>query len=127
MIKSSRERAIWYPFWYELDQSITVGQADEFEFFKTPPDYVQADGLRVFYHGNWRDTHLYTSERKQIKSISHPILGQIERIDAEGLVYKFTTSDGRVSRIEAEENPGLVYELSEHMKDWRIFVEMLPA
>ncbi len=127
MIESSRERAIWYPYWYELDQSIAVGQTDEFEFYKTPPDYVQADGLRVFYHGNWRETHLYTTERKQIKSISHPILGQIERIDAEGLDYSFAMSDGRVLLIEAEETPGLVYDLSAPIKDWRIFVELLPA
>jgi hypothetical protein len=48
------ERAIWHPFWYELDQSIAVGETADFDFFKTPPEYVQSDGLPVFYHGDFR-------------------------------------------------------------------------
>src|SRR5213075_2273657 len=39
------ERAIWHPFWYELDQSIAVGETAEFDFFKTPPDYVANEGV----------------------------------------------------------------------------------
>ena len=29
-----RQEAIWFPFWYELDQSIHVDQVDEFFFFR---------------------------------------------------------------------------------------------
>ena len=36
----SSERAIWYPLFYELDQSIAGGETNDFDFFKTPPTHI---------------------------------------------------------------------------------------
>ena len=123
------ERAIWYPFWYGLDRSVAVGETANFDFFITPPEYVRNDGLPVFYHGDWQEKcrNLFVTERKRITGISHPVLGRIEKIDTDDLDYKFSISDGRVLLVEAEETPGLVYELTKPVNDWRVLVEMEPA
>jgi hypothetical protein len=123
------ETAIWYPFWYELDQSIAVGEVAELDFFKEPPANVVSDGLRVFYHGDWseRCRQLFDRQTKRVLRIRHPQLGMIQAIDAKGLDYKFTMLDGRVLMVEAEETPGVVYEHRAPMDDWRIFVEMESA
>jgi hypothetical protein len=120
------ERAIWYPFWYELDQSIAVGQVANFDFFKMPPEYVVSDGLPVFYHGDWQEKcrPLYYTHRRRILKIHHPELGPINRIDTQGLDYTFTLEGGQVILVEAEEDPGLVYGRPERVQDWRVFVEM---
>lgn len=123
------ERAIWFPFWYELDQSIAVGQSADFDFFRSPPDYVAHDGLAVFYHGDWQEKcrSLYDRKRRRIVNIEHPVLGSIRRIVTDGLDYTFTMADGRILKVEAEETPGLVYEWPESIGDWRIFVDMEAA
>ena len=122
------ERAIWCPYWYELDQPIAVGEIRDLDFFKTPPDYVKNDGLRVFYHGDWQEKcrSLYVTEKWRITNIEHPVLGRIRQIETDNLDYRFTMSDGQVLLVEAEESPGVVHGWPESMGDWRIFVEMEP-
>lgn len=123
------ERVIWYPYWYECDQPLAVGETADFDFFKTPPDYINNDGLRVFYHGDWKEKcrALFDTERRRILSIEHPVLGPIQRIETSGLDYTFTMPDGRVLKVEAEETPGWVYDWPEPIADWRIFVETEPG
>lgn len=125
----SVENAIWFPFWYELDQPITVGQISEFDFFKDPPPYILHEGLPVFYHGDWQEKcrHLYKREKKRILSIRHPQLGSIHAIDTKGLDYTFKLTDGRVLKVEAEETPGLIYDFPQKVDDWRVSVELEPV
>jgi hypothetical protein len=120
------EKAIWFPFWYELDQSIAVGQEGDFDFFKTVPDYIKNDGLLVFYHGDWQEKCRPLFDRRRIKilQIQHPVIGPIQAIDTSGLDYTFTTLEGRLQKVEAEETPGLVYERNETIADWRVYVEI---
>lgn len=123
------ERAIWFPFWYESDQSIAVGEVGDFDFFRDPPVGIESEGLPVFYHGNWHEEclHLYNRKRTRIVRIWHPVLGAIRSIDANDLDYTFTMIDGRVLKVEAEESPGLVYSHPTPISDWRIFVEIESA
>ena len=123
----SIERAIWHPFWYELDQSLEVGCVNEFDFFRTPPDDLANEELPIFYCGNWNDKHLYYSAKKRILKIHHPQIGDIQKIDARGLDYTVTLTDGTIRKVEAEETPGVVYDLHKPVEDWRVFVEMEPA
>ena len=130
--------AIWHPFWYEADQPISVGQVSDFQFFKTPPQYVQDCGHSVFYHGDWKKETISKQAYKQrlrILSINHPELGRIQSIDTKGLNYTVTMSDGPIVKIEAEEQPGTVffirtegetrwhYDDSWKLVDWRFYVE----
>lgn len=123
------ERAIWYPFWYGLDQPIAVGAVADFDFFVKPPEAIVNEGLPVFYHGDWHERcrHLYDRRRKRILSIWHPVLDSIRKIETSGLDYTFAMADGRALKVEAEETPGLVYAHPEPITDWRIFVEMETA
>lgn len=121
------ERAIWLPFWYELDQSIEVGVVDDFDFFREAPEYLGPEQRPVFYHGSWNERHLFCTARKRIVSIRHHQLGAIRKIDTRGLDYTFTMLDGRVLKVEAEESPGWVYDIPDPVDDWRVEVEMEPA
>jgi hypothetical protein len=120
---------IWFPFWYEMDQPISVGQVADFDFFKAPPEYVAHDGKRVFYHGDWQEKcrHLFESRRVRILEIHHPELGAIQSIDTKGLDYTFSMTDGRIQKVNAEETPGVVYERQQPITDWRIYVRTAPA
>jgi hypothetical protein len=120
------ETAIWFPFWYELDQSISVGEVRAFDFFKTPPERIANEGLPVFYHGNWDEKcrRLYDTRTVRILGIRHSQLGAIRSIDTNDLDYQFVMEDGGVLQVNAEETPGVVYAVAEPVVDWRVFVEL---
>jgi hypothetical protein len=119
----SCELAIWFPFWYELDQSLEVGTEKEFAFFRVAPPHVPIGSLPVFFFGLGEKKDYYLA-RKRIIAIRHPLLGDIQEIQARGLCYKFILSDGRELNVEAEESPGVVYGFDKDITDWRIYVEM---
>ena len=121
------EKAVWYPVWYELDQSLEVGRVDSFGFFRKAPDHISAGGRPVFYFGDWNDKQQYYFAKKRVLSIHHHQLGSIHKIDARGLDYTLTLSDGRVLKVEAEETPGLVYGRHDRIEDWHVHVEPDPA
>ncbi len=121
------EKAIWYPSWYELDPTLEVGSVDEFHFFRVVPDHLANEDDPIFYGDLWGDKHLYYSARKRILKIHHPQIGDIQKIYTRGLDYTITLTDGTILKVEAEETPGVVYDLPEPVRDWRVFVEMEPA
>ena len=123
-------KAVWLPFWYELDQSIQVGVTDEFLFFKTLPDWMK-EKLEVvdnrdfdvtFFCGFYEDT--YETYQAKIISIYHPELGKIEKIDANGLSYTITLSDGGILKVEAEETPGIIENNFNQIENWIIEVKL---
>jgi len=118
------ERAIWYPYWYELDQPIAVGQVGEFDFFHKHPESLRDETSAIFFHGDWSDASKYYSSKKLILAIYHPRFGAINNINTSGLDYTITLADGTEYRVEAEESPGKVYKLAESITDWRVQVEM---
>jgi hypothetical protein len=46
--------------------------------------------------------------RARILRINHPTLGDLKRIETEGLVYVLTLIGGEQVRVEAEESPGTI-------------------
>jgi hypothetical protein len=121
---SLNETAIWYPFWYEMDIPIEVGQIDYFEFYLNAPEYVDAAGLPVFFNGDWRDTNLFQTFKKKIISICHTELGNVQKIDTNGLDYTLTLADGTQIKVEAEESPGFISDDRKPIEDWRFWVNM---
>ena len=120
-------KAIWGPYWYELDQTIEVGVATEYYFFRTPPDYIASDGLPVFFHGLWTDDDSGVAAETVVNSIEHVQFGSLVKIDTSGLDYTLTLSDGKQQLVEAEESPGLVYGWPDEITDWRFFVDLQPV
>lgn len=89
----------WEPDWYELDQCIVVGDIDFF--------YLRKDNL---YFANGLNPKLYECEVKaEILKITHPELGNIRGIITIGLDYSIYLGDGTVMIVNAEENPGKIY------------------
>ena len=95
--------ALWIPAWYELDPSIVVGVTEEFVFHKT----AAYEALKFYSGAKENDAVKATGT---ISAIKHNVLGDIESVDAQGLDYTLVLQDGRRLLVNAEENPGLVYE-----------------
>lgn len=103
----------WNPSWYELDQSIAVGDTGYF--------YLQKDA-QTFANGP-----VSTGDQKveaTILGITHPILGPISRILTAGLDYSFVLENGEVILVNAEEEPGTIYDQQLHIDDWSMDVDV---
>jgi hypothetical protein len=100
-------RSLWRPAWYELDQSLEVGIEDDFAFCVETPAAGPVEYELVF-HNPLLMSRDAVVRRARILRINHPVLGDLQRIETEGLVYVFTLSSGEQVRVEAEESPGKV-------------------
>lgn len=102
--------------WYELDQSIVVGDIDLFYLSKNK---------HHFYHGFMGND--VCEVKAEILSISHPELGAVKGIIAIGLCYSIYLSDGNEIIVEAEEYPGYIegckYGIKE-VKEWEFDVQI---
>lgn len=98
--------------WYELDQCMVVGDVDffyltneqSFAKFITEPDVYEV--------------------KAEIVSINHAQLGKIRGIITLGLDYTIYLWDGRVLSVDAEEQPGKVYNDGFDIKEWKFDIEM---
>ena len=111
---------IWKPAWYELDQSICVGEIDFFNIIRS------ADVIRFA-------TAMEAGEevKMRILSISNKQLGDIQKIEATGLSYKFFSDENHYIQVEAEENPGTIETGKREsgflsVTDFYVEVELLP-
>jgi len=108
---------IWKPAWYELDQPLTVGEIGCFDIIKTDEYTAFATGL---------DNGLDSINCK-ILNIINSKLGNIIKIDTQGLSYRFYTEKGDYIQIEAEEQPGVIegsYKSLGILQDTRFYVEV---
>ena len=115
--------ALWSPGWYELDQSVAVGNRQRFWFFQNPPaDLDHAESFDfVFFNENSTSSNVQVREANVV-SIEHEQLGKLSRIDAEGLDYTFTQENGKNVVVNAEEDPGTVYDAPLIILDWSVQV-----
>ncbi|MFK7768123.1 MAG: hypothetical protein AB8B55_12945 [Mariniblastus sp.] len=119
-------KAIWTPGWYELDQTLSIGERQKFWFFQTPPDEcVAADSEvdLVFY--NQLDSSKNCAVRyARIVEMYHPQLGSLLRVDTDGLDYIFFPVDGEEIVVNAEEDPGTTCDGGVMVEDWTVFVTL---
>jgi hypothetical protein len=123
-------RAEWRPGWYELDQSLELGATSKFAFFTPAPD-AEPDAPLLFFNTLWsaRDAVVAIGT---VSRITHPTLGQIRKVDARGLDYTVVLIDGRELTVNAEEEPGRLYEktdtgwslASTQVDSWVLSVEL---
>jgi hypothetical protein len=124
------EAVAWVPGWYELDPPLEVGQSDEFAFWRVTPDHLRGPERLVLYNDLWHPDDAVVA-RGTIAAIRHPELGTIRKVDTRGLDYTFTLADGTELLVNAEEEPGKLFERAgEHwtesrrvVSDWRFVVE----
>ena len=103
------ERVTWIPGWYELDPLLEVGLDDEFVFWRVVPEHFYGIETLVFYNAVWHPEDGVFASGK-IAAIRHPELGEIRKIDTSGLDYTITLADGTDLMVNAEEDPGNMYE-----------------
>lgn len=101
--------AAWVPGWYELDPLLEVGLADEFAFWREVPDHLRGPEALVLYNTLWHPEDALVA-RGTITAIRHPELGSVRKIDTRGLDYTITLEDGSELLVNAEEEPGRLFE-----------------
>jgi hypothetical protein len=124
------ERAAWIPGWYELDPQLEVGLEDEFIFWRVVPGHIHDTDRLVLYNDLWHPEYGKFASGK-ISAIRHPQLGEIRKVDTRGLDYTITLADGTVLVVNAEEDPGKIYEgnpgarVESHriVSEWRFDIE----
>lgn len=105
----------WVPDWYELDQSIVVGDIALF--------YLTKDNL--YFENGLSSSGKYENEVKaEILKITHPELGEIRGIITIGLDYSIYLSDGTVIIVNAEENPGEIFDSQYVVSGWSFDVQI---
>ena len=105
----------WKPAWYELDQSIVVGDIDLF--------YLSGDYL-YFWNDLIRDNDCEV--KAEILSISHSELGDIKGIITIGLDYSIYLSNGSEIIVNAEESPGDIVNSECVVREWDFESQMKP-
>ena len=103
----------WKPQWYELDQSIVIGDVDLF--------YLSKDNR--FFASGFADVNDCEVKAK-ILSIRHSALGDIKGIIAIGLDYSIYLGDGNVIIANAEESPGEIENAQYDVREWDFDVEI---
>ena len=125
------ERAAWIPGWYALDQPVKVGLTSDFWFFKDPRTEVLHRGPErlVFYNALW-GSHAALGGSGTITRITSPELGDILEVDtkSEPFDYAFHLADGTTIEVNAEEQPGWVWDGTEwsppRVDNWHLTVEL---
>jgi len=100
---AASRRALWDPGWYNLDQSLKVGQRAELTFLDEDLaadrgyDLVFANTVGGRWHHRWAT----------VEGIEHAWFGAVDEVDtSEFGQYTFRFADGRWVAIEAEQEPG---------------------
>ncbi|VAW72226.1 hypothetical protein MNBD_GAMMA12-1658 [hydrothermal vent metagenome] len=109
-------KCIYVMDWYELDQSVVVGQVGVFYFLENsePPQFYC--GLFSNANSELRSCKIY--------SIHHPELGQIRELNTKGLDYTITLVNGKSFEVNAEEEPGKVFGFPMQPKDWKFEIDV---
>ncbi|MCH5270351.1 MAG: hypothetical protein J1E83_06330 [Lachnospiraceae bacterium] len=103
----------WKPQWYELDQSIVVGDVDLF--------YLSKDML-YFANGFADDNDCEV--KAKVLSINHLELGDIKGIITLGLDYSIYLSNGNIIIVNAEESPGTIENSKYVVREWGFEVQI---
>lgn len=129
--------ARWEPRWRRLDQSLQVGQHGRWWFYRTGEQH-SGSGQTV-HHPESGATNAgvplqlynrlvsreYPNEVREatVIAIEHPWLGLLARVDTSGLDYVFRTLNGEEYFVNAEEDPGVVYDSPDlDVTDWSLTV-----
>ena len=123
---ASYQTATWIPGWYELDQTLSLGERQKVWFFQTPPDEVAVDGPTpdfIFFNQLDSTTNCQVRFAKVVEMI-HPELGPLTKIDTDGCDYIFFPVDGEEVVVNAEEDPGNAYDENVNIDQWTVFVKL---
>ena len=121
----SVRRALWIPGWYELDQPLAVGIRDRFWFYQNPPmDFPDVESFDYVFFNQMVSSANCQVRYATIAAIDHPVVGPLLRIDTDGMDYIFYPENGNEIVVNAEEQPGKIYDPSDDVSDWSLVVTL---
>lgn len=138
MTETTIQTAIWTPGWYELDQTLVLGERQKYWFFQHPPTAdgensetlesanVNPDACGLVFYNQLDSTKNCCVRYAKIVEMIHPQLGPLLRVDTDGLDYIFYPLDGPEVIVNAEEDPGTIYdsEVDLEISDWSLEVKL---
>ncbi len=131
MSETTLVTAIWTPGWYELDQTLVLNERQKYWFFQTSPELAGtnesvADPADLVFYNQLDSTKNCCVRYAKIVEIIHPQLGLLQRIDTDGLDYIFCPVDGDEVIVNAEEEPGTIYDddNGNQIFDWSVLVKL---
>jgi hypothetical protein len=124
--------AIWTPGWYELDQSLVLGELQKYWFFNFPPQCEASLGesnqfpCDLLFFNQLDSSENCCVRYARIQQMVHPQLGPLMKIDTDGLDYIFYPVEGEEVVVNAEENPGEIVNPQWEMtiEDWSVLVTL---
>ena len=119
--------ALWTPGWYELDQTLVLGERQKYWFYQTPPEACLglAEDLDLVFYNQLDSTQNCIVRYAKIVEMTNPDLGYLLRVDTDGLDYIFFPSDGEEVVVNAEEEPGSIYDSGLEIRDWSVMVKLV--
>lgn len=130
MTDNSSISAVWIPAWYELDQTLQVGERKKFWFFQHPPEphqvTVAIQPAELVFFNQLDSSQNCCVRYARIVEMIHPQIGPLLKIDTDGLDYIFYPALGEEIVVNAEEAPGTTYGDSSggEITDWTVFVKL---
>lgn len=129
MNQESSQTALWSPGWYELDQTLILGERKKYWFFHEPPvrrgDTNNEEADLVFFNQLDSSENCFVRYARIVEMV-HPQLGPLLRIDTDGLDYIFYPVLGEEVVVNAEEAPGTTYNEQANLMidDWSVYVKL---
>jgi hypothetical protein len=123
-------KAVWIPAWYELDQSLQLGERKKFWFFDHPPDsfrsYLNGETAELVFFNQLDSTENCCVRYARIVEMVHPQLGALLKVDTDGLDYIFYPAMGEEIVVNAEELPGTIECELPHgdITDWTVYLKL---
>jgi hypothetical protein len=125
--------AIWQPRWHRNDQSLQVGKQSRLWFFPSESGQTQQlvemgwpENAFLLFNRTVSSSHAPESRTAVIVGIEHPVLGQLESIDTSEFDYVFRTVEGVEFIVNAEEEPGLMYDTEQPViTDWTMTITLM--
>jgi hypothetical protein len=126
MTDSSEKKALWTPGWYELDQTLVLGERQKYWFFNEPPEECvkPGDDVDLVFYNQLDSSKNCVVRYARIAEMVHPQLGQLLRVDTDGLDYIFFPVEGEEIVVNAEEEPGSIYNGGQQIDDWSVLVKL---
>jgi hypothetical protein len=129
MNQETLQTALWSPGWYELDQTLVLGERKKYWFFQDPParrgDMAHEEADLVFFNQLDSSENCFVRYARIVEMV-HPKLGPLLRIDTDGLDYIFYPVLGEEVVVNAEEAPGTTYNEQANLMidDWSVYVKL---
>jgi len=120
--------ALWQPRWHRLDQSLSVGLSGRWWFYACAGDTTRTEENRAvmnlqLFNRTVSEIAIPVVRTATVVGIEHPVLGQLSAIATDGLDYVFRSSSGVEYIVNADEQPGTVYDMDEvEIDDWSVRV-----